>query len=356
MTTTPKISVIVPVYKAEKYLQQCVDSLLGQTLRDIEIILVDDGSPDGCPAICDDYARQDARVRVIHKENGGLLRARITGVEAAKAPYVGFVDDDDYAAPDMFETLWQAAVEHRAQMVCCSFWIFSDGEPQEAFRWSFPPGLFSGKRLIEEFYPQWFESRKEGRMGLVKAVWCKLFDRSLLEEVYTHVPRDVTLFEDMVVTFAVTALAERIVTLPDAPLYHYRVVQGSMLHSYWRNYYRNMMDVLASLARMPRRQEADPFIREGVELCRAYALYDILTNECHPGRTSTPKERAAILAAFFHDPAWRRAAQLDVLPADAQTSRLFRQLLLHGHPRLLRAGIWFAMFKNKLLQVIHDGR
>ena len=85
MTNAPKVSVVVPVYKVERYLRQCVDSLLCQTLCDIQIILVDDGSPDTCPAICDEYAARDGRVKVVHQANGGLLRARIAGAKAAEA-------------------------------------------------------------------------------------------------------------------------------------------------------------------------------------------------------------------------------------------------------------------------------
>lgn len=96
MSEKPKISFIVPVYKVEKYLNQCVDSLLCQTFKDFEVILVDDGSPDGSPAICDSYAEKDERVRVLHKENGGLSDARNVGIMMAKGEYIIFVDSDDF--------------------------------------------------------------------------------------------------------------------------------------------------------------------------------------------------------------------------------------------------------------------
>lgn len=92
----PLISVIIPIYNVEKYLRECVDSVLGQTYSNIEVILVDDGSPDGCPAICDDYAKKDSRVRVVHKPNGGLSDARNAGIEAMNGDYVVFIDSDDY--------------------------------------------------------------------------------------------------------------------------------------------------------------------------------------------------------------------------------------------------------------------
>lgn len=115
------VSIIVPVYKVEKYLDRCVESLVGQTLKNIEIILVDDGSPDGCPAMCDAWRRRDGRIKVIHKENGGLGFARNSGLEIACGRFVGFVDSDDYVAPDMFEKLFSAAMKENADIAMCGF-------------------------------------------------------------------------------------------------------------------------------------------------------------------------------------------------------------------------------------------
>ena len=97
------ISVIVPVYNVEKFLVKCVDSILAQTYTNLEIIIVDDGSPDNCPAICDELAKKDSRIKVIHKENGGASSARNAGLDIAKGEYIGFVDGDDYIAKDMYE-------------------------------------------------------------------------------------------------------------------------------------------------------------------------------------------------------------------------------------------------------------
>ena len=105
----PLVSIIVPVYKTEKYIHECVDSLINQTLKDIEIILVDDGSPDNCPAICDAYADKDNRIVVIHKDNGGLSDARNVALETAKGDYIGFVDSDDFVEPTMFEKLYNSS-------------------------------------------------------------------------------------------------------------------------------------------------------------------------------------------------------------------------------------------------------
>ena len=124
-----KISVIIPVYKVEKYLEKCVESVLAQTYSDLEIILVDDGSPDGCGRLCDGFAARDARVRVIHKSNGGLSSARNAGLDAATGAYIGFVDSDDYIHPAMYEKLHAALVRTGAGVCLCDV-IYVDEEGQ----------------------------------------------------------------------------------------------------------------------------------------------------------------------------------------------------------------------------------
>ncbi|EOE6412148.1 glycosyltransferase family 2 protein [Enterococcus hirae] len=123
-----EISIIVPVYKVEKYLKKCVDSILAQTFSDFELILVDDGSPDNSGRICDDYAKKDARVRVVHKQNGGLSSARNAGIEVAKGKYLGFVDSDDYIAEDMYELLYKAIIKEEADLSICGIYDVYEGK------------------------------------------------------------------------------------------------------------------------------------------------------------------------------------------------------------------------------------
>lgn len=113
----PKVSIIVPIYDVEKYLDCCMSSLLNQTLKDIEIIMVDDGSPDNCPKMCDEYAKKDNRVKVIHKKNAGLGMARNSGLEVATGEYVAFVDSDDYVDLDAYERLYDVAKENELDML-----------------------------------------------------------------------------------------------------------------------------------------------------------------------------------------------------------------------------------------------
>lgn len=120
------ITVIVPIYNVEKYLRRCVDSILAQTYEKLEIILVDDGSTDLSPQICDEYAKKDLRIRVIHKKNGGAADARNTGLENATGEFIGFVDSDDYIMPEMYEILYKACIEYGVPLSMCGRKVSSE--------------------------------------------------------------------------------------------------------------------------------------------------------------------------------------------------------------------------------------
>lgn len=124
---TPLISVIIPVYQVEPYLRRAVDSVLGQTYRNLDIILVDDGSPDRCPKICDEYAAREARVRVVHKKNGGLSDARNAGLDVAGGDYIAFLDSDDYYAPCFIEVLYNALIRSHARVALCRYEVTGPG-------------------------------------------------------------------------------------------------------------------------------------------------------------------------------------------------------------------------------------
>ena len=126
----PTLSVIVPVYRVEQYLEKCIRSILGQTMADLELILVDDGSPDGCPALCDAAAEQDPRVRVIHQKNGGLSAARNAGLDIARGEWIGFVDSDDFVALDLYRTLLDRVRADGTKLAICSLvYVDENGVP-----------------------------------------------------------------------------------------------------------------------------------------------------------------------------------------------------------------------------------
>lgn len=147
----PELSIIVPVYKVEKYLPRCIDSILAQTFGDFELILIDDGSPDGCGRICDEYARKDKRIVVIHQKNMGVSAARNAGLDIAHGRYIGFVDSDDWIEPQMYEVMMDAIRENGADMAVCGVrYADEDGKFTRADRLS--EGVYSRDGLLEDVF------------------------------------------------------------------------------------------------------------------------------------------------------------------------------------------------------------
>lgn len=171
----PEISIIVPVYKVEKYLDRCIKSILKQTFTDFELILVDDGSPDRCPQMCDGWCEKDKRIRVIHKENGGLSSARNAGLEAAQGKYIGFVDSDDIIAKDMYEYLFRILCENEADFSSVEKVVFK----KENLRIKQPKlkeKVLDKKELFELFFRVTDE-------GIHYCVWDKLFKRDTIGKI-----------------------------------------------------------------------------------------------------------------------------------------------------------------------------
>ena len=146
------ISVIVPVYKTEEYLERCVNSILNQTYKEIELILVDDGSPDKCPEICDTFAQRDDRVKVIHKSNGGVSTARNAGLEIARGDYISFVDSDDYIELDMYEKMLSKAIEYDCDVTMCDC-VKDYPEHSTIYTHDIRDGFYSYEELLTEYYP-----------------------------------------------------------------------------------------------------------------------------------------------------------------------------------------------------------
>ena len=177
---TPLISVIIPVYNAEKYLRRCLDSVVAQTYRNLEIICVDDGSVDESGKICDQYAVRDARIRVIHQENQGLSAARNKGLDVAEGEYIAFVDSDDYILEDMYKKMLDKLLNYNVDLCVCQWqYEFSDGR-QVVKRKNIAPTIY-GRKTSLEFARFLYMGNYEN--GVVVAVWNKLYRRALLDKI-----------------------------------------------------------------------------------------------------------------------------------------------------------------------------
>lgn len=215
MEHTPKISIIVPVYNMEKYLHQCVDSILAQTFKDFELLLIDDGSKDSSPKICDDYAAADSRVKVVHKENSGQADSRNMAIAMAKAPLIGFVDSDDWIEPDMYEVLYRTMMENDADISICSYFM--------SYVKNDAPVRSSGEVEVYD--------REEAMLLLLRDkkiksfLWDKLFRREVITD---DMPKSYR-YEDYSTLIKWFASAGT-VAFCKRPEYHYRQRAGSTDH------------------------------------------------------------------------------------------------------------------------------
>lgn len=214
------ISVIVPIYRVEKYLPACIDSILNQTFTDFELILVDDGSPDRCPEICDETAKRDARVRVIHQANQGLSAARNAGIEAARGAWLSFVDSDDYIAPQFYEKLYQTAQRTDADCVMCSVQnVDESGKLIDSALMRVADEVKTGQEVL----------RKIGRDDVTPylTAWNKLYRRKLFNTLRYPAGRQ---NEDVFVFAELFCQVQRAVCVAE-PLYFYRKRIGSIMNS-----------------------------------------------------------------------------------------------------------------------------
>ena len=211
------ISIIIPVYKVEKYLEKCIESVLKQTYTNLQIILVDDGSPDNCGKICDEYAKKDSRIEVIHKANGGLSDARNVGISKAKGRYIGFVDSDDYIKENMYEILLNLIKKYDADVSICNLYDVIDGNEY----------IRNKENGIREY----------SRLDILKEVlldkniqsyaWNKLYKKELFDEIKYPIGKK---YEDIGTTFYIFEKCNKIVVTSE-PEYYYLKRSDSLVNN-----------------------------------------------------------------------------------------------------------------------------
>lgn len=216
VTNLPKLSIIVPIYKSEKYIHNCVDSILNQTFRDFELILVDDGSPDNCGKICDEYANIDSRVRTIHKKYGGVSDARNLGIEKAKGEIIGFVDSDDEIDLNMYKIMIDYLLTNNLDIVCADTYVVRPTRNKKTFRPRYNRNMiFNHLEAINTIL--------DGTLD--NAVWNKIYKRSVIGDIRYPKGR---VYEDVATTYKYIANADKVGYLCQ-PLYYYFKRKGSII-------------------------------------------------------------------------------------------------------------------------------
>ena len=235
----PSVSIVVPVYKTEKYIHRCVESLTKQTLSDIEIILVDDGSPDNCPQICDALAKLDDRINVIHNTNGGLSNARNAGLRMATGKYIGFVDSDDDVQLDMYEKMLVNAEKHNADFVICDYQRIEAENVIDIKTLDINGGYYDREKIVNIVFPNLI-MRETIDYGPLLSVWNCLYRRDFLFNNKLVFDEEVRWSEDNIFSAIMGYYCNSFYYMKGEALYHYYNNPGTITTSYregsWKVY------------------------------------------------------------------------------------------------------------------------
>lgn len=226
MNKYPLVSIIVPIYMIDRYIGKCIESILEQTYKNIEIILVNDGSKDRCRDICDLYASKDTRIKVVHKSNSGLVSARKAGLNISRGDYISYVDGDDWIASGFIESMLSEAITYNADIVCAGYTrdLFDQSVSVKNF---LPVGIYADEQL-EILRNNMLSSEQFYCPGITTYVWNKLFKKDILLEPQLSVDDNISIGEDAAVTYPAIMKCSRIV-IADNMAYHYRQREDSML-------------------------------------------------------------------------------------------------------------------------------
>lgn len=269
-----KISVIVPVYNAEAYLRECVDSILGQTYQNIEVILVDDASTDGSGRICDDYEQADRRVCVIHKENGGPGSACVAGMNEALGDYYMFVDSDDYVEPEMLTEMAAHLAGQPGEIVCCNHLREKQKKTEPVYS-AVAPGVYQGEEL-ESVIKARLVGRQQRILPMSRCM--KLCEKTVFEGNEKYYDYRIRFAEDSNMMYPALLNSTRIVVMEGALYYHYRYVESSMIHAYDKGIYDSLQRVMACM----RRAASDKQVPDGAQAVdreNCYMLLYVMKNE-----------------------------------------------------------------------------
>lgn len=297
-----KVSVIVPIYNAADYLEKCLDSIVAQTLKDIEIILIDDGSIDGSGEICKKYL-SDSRVTYYHKENEGLAAARDDGMLYARGEYIGFVDADDWLKPEMYEKMYNAAKSNDSDVVFCNCQENEDGH---IFTPEMPEGAYVRDEIKEQILPKTLAYI--GKDGTKRAIrwcnWLRIYKTDTLNKNNIRFDRRLRRSQDLQLTYEATLVAQNYYYIAE-PLYHNRVVLDSLSRGYTKNMwplYTYLIEILYKDTENFKEMD----LMDQMHLRAFFFATDCIENEMKPLCPNDKKTKIKLIEQIMNDPICER--------------------------------------------------
>jgi len=300
-----KVSVVVPVYNAEKYIKKCLDSIINQTIKDIEIIIVDDESTDGSADICKQYL-SDSRVIYYRKpKNEGLASARQDGMERAHGEYIGFVDSDDWIEPDMYERMYNTAIKEKADVVMCGICVDEDGLNPVYL----DPGVYNRERIEKEILPRSLAGlTPKGANSVIRwCNWSRIYSMKLIKEHHIAFDRRFRRSQDLQITFETALVAETYVSMCDQYLYHNRSDNNgnSLSRGYTKNFWQLYIPLIERLyADVAAYKKQD--LTYNMHLCTFFFAEAVVRNE-YKAKCLSKKQKISKLDELVKDPLIKNA-------------------------------------------------
>ena len=334
------LSIIVPVYKVEKYIRQCIDSILAQTYRDFELILVDDGSPDKCPEICDEYAAKDPRIKVIHKENGGLRSALIAGAKIANGEYFGFVDSDDWIKPEMYETLMGLIKQYDLDCAMCNYNYYNEATGEySSTDFGIKEGLYYGKDL-DIIYKKAVPDLN-GSKYISQSRWNKVFKKDTIYSFLIETDGTLSFGEDMAIVYPAFTRCRRIY-FTEKNLYIYRlgiisITGGKYREEHFEDHWK-LHDILSEYKKYIGEDALNGWIF--VQISKS--LHQILRDN------DAAKNKRNALLRIMRDPRMRELLpKVKHLPMTGRNRIFYYAIRMKSAALLLAAAKCRKMFKRK---------
>ena len=337
----PTLSIIVPVYNVRAFLEKCIKSILAQTFTDYELILVDDGSDDGSGEICDKFALEDERIRVIHKENGGVVSARKAGISAARGAYAGYVDGDDWIDSSMYEKMVHYMQKYSCDLVMCDVAHESKSLPLSsgATRADLEAGYYGAEELKSKILPKMLYADDFYTFGVYPVIWNKLYKREKLIKHQMAIDENIYVGEDAACVYPYLLDCESLYFIKDMSLYHYRSSDTQMTAAYDNMYFERFKSLYAFFSRSP--IASSPYASQ-LDYYYAYIVKTSISNELKKENDvpfSKKLRNIKEICAFS-----QREGFLERISVSPFHHRLYFALLKLNKPLPIIAGVYIARF------------
>ena len=325
------LSVIVPVYNVEKYLDRCVQSLVNQTLKDMEIILVDDGSTDTSGSLCDDYARRYEKISVVHKENGGLTSAWMAGVRASKGDYLGFVDSDDWVDEDMYQTMYEKAKEKQVDMVCCGLIKeFENAKRENTYLTDrLEQDYYEKEDIIKRICPVFFCDGSFDSRAIPASRCMKLYRSELVKQNMQYCNENISIGEDLVITFATFLDCESIYTFHDYYPYHYWINESSLTGKHDKDYIDKLIALREQLLYINEKKNRGYDYRQQIMSDFLFLTLMCIKEEVHKNREESFGKVIKNVAGICQSPQVQEALEEYHMPNLMLSGKVFVFMMKH---------------------------